>query len=35
MSSLSLLKNAGGFEQWRRAVTERAEQLLTDDLPET
>ena len=35
MSSSFMLKNAGGFEQWRRAVIERAAQLLTDDLLET
>ncbi|KAI0996185.1 hypothetical protein K3495_g11994 [Podosphaera aphanis] len=35
MSLTFLLKNAGGFEQWRRTVTERAAQLLTEDLLET
>ena len=34
MSSI-ILKNAGGFERWRRAIIERAAQLLTDDLIET
>ncbi|KAI1003677.1 hypothetical protein K3495_g4529 [Podosphaera aphanis] len=35
MSLTFLLKNAGGFEQWRRTVTERATQLLTENLLET
>ena len=35
MSSSFQLENAGGFEQWRRAITERANLLLTDDLLET
>ena len=35
MNSSFPLKNAGGFEQWRRAITERAAQLLTDHLLET
>ncbi|KAI0993272.1 hypothetical protein K3495_g14912 [Podosphaera aphanis] len=34
MSSTFPLKNAGGFERWRRAIKERASQLLTDDLLE-
>ena len=35
MSMIFVLKNAGGFEQWKRAIIERASQLLTDDLLET
>lgn len=35
MNSNFQLKNAGGFDRWRRAITEKAALLLTEDLLET
>ena len=35
MASMLILRNAGGFERWRRAVVDKSIQLLTDNLLET
>lgn len=35
MSSTIILKNAGGFDKWERAVVVRAAQLLSEDILET